>query len=408
MEELGRPSFMNAPSRALDVPTRSRWAGLAPGVATALLFCFAHFFIDLYSGALGIFQPVLVNRLGMTLTQAGLLGGLLVFSSSVTQPLYGYLSDRYRSRLFSALAPAVAGVFICALPWASSYQTALLLVLLGGAGVSSFHPQGSSWATARIESHRTLWMAVFISSGTMGIALAPAAFSWIIQHHGFEQVAWAAVPGLAATALLLAFVRPPVSSGRTASFSWKPLRVVWKPLTLLYLAVVFRSAVQVTFTQFLALYLHRERGYSLQQAAWILSTYVASGAIGGIVGGRLADRFGARQVIMNSFLFSVPCMAVFFAFPGPAGVMTLALGGLILLFTIPVNVVVAQDLAPGSAGTVSALMMGFAWGTAGIIFIPWTGWLSDRTSLHFALSTLLIWPVLGYFLTRLLPEDLGR
>ncbi|MCX6596881.1 MAG: hypothetical protein NTV70_11000, partial [Acidobacteria bacterium] len=80
--------------------------------STLILLCVAHFFIDLYSSALAAFQPMIVDRMGISLAQAGLLGGLRVFSSSTTQPLYGYLSDRFRSRMFVALAPAMAGIFI--------------------------------------------------------------------------------------------------------------------------------------------------------------------------------------------------------------------------------------------------------------------------------------------------------
>src|SRR5207244_9574794 len=73
-----------------------------------VLFCCAHFFIDMYSIALGVMQPLLLARYGLTLTQAGMLAGLLVFSSSLMQSVYGYLSDRYHTYLFTALAPAVA------------------------------------------------------------------------------------------------------------------------------------------------------------------------------------------------------------------------------------------------------------------------------------------------------------
>jgi FSR family fosmidomycin resistance protein-like MFS transporter len=91
-----------------------------------------------------------------------------------------------------------------------------------------------------------------------------------------------------------------------------------------------------------------------------------------------------------------------------AGVVSLLVGGLVLLFTIPVNVIVAQQLVPSQAATVSSLLMGFAWGMSGVIFIPVTGWLSDVTSLHRALSALLVFPALGWWLARYLPEDLGR
>jgi hypothetical protein len=44
-------------------------------------------------------------------------------------------------------------------------------------------------------------------------------------------------------------------------------------------------------------------------------------------------------------------------------------------------------------------MMGFAWGTAGLIFIPLTGWASDIFSMHNVLASLLVFPVVGFFLT---------
>jgi FSR family fosmidomycin resistance protein-like MFS transporter len=179
---------------------------------------------------------------------------------------------------------------------------------------------------------------------------------------------------------------------------------VWRPLALLYGLVFIRSIVQITYAQLLPLYLKLEKGFSLAAANYTLTLYLASGAMGGFVGGYLADRFGGRRVIQISMIGSVPLLFVFFVAHGAAALIGLALGGFVLLFTIPVNVVMAQELAPAQAGTVSALMMGFAWGTAGLIFVPLTGWISDQVSLHFALESLLLFPVLGFFLARRLPQ----
>ena len=112
----------------------------------------SHFFIDLYSAALGTLQPVLGAKLHLSLTEAGILGGLLVFSASVMQPAYGYLSDRFHTRLFSALAPAVAGIFISALGLAQNFGGLCALVVLGGCGIASFHPQASARASSSRRS----------------------------------------------------------------------------------------------------------------------------------------------------------------------------------------------------------------------------------------------------------------
>jgi FSR family fosmidomycin resistance protein-like MFS transporter len=376
---------------------------------TLLLFSLGHFLVDVYSGSMGIFQPLLINRLGISLTQAGLLGGLLALSSSITQPLYGYLSDRFPSRLFSALAPAVAGVFIAALGGAANYRWALIFAVLGGAGVASFHPQASVWAAAGMMTHRARWMGVFITAGTLGIALSPAFFSVFVGLFGAERMLWTAAPGVLLSLALLFLVRPPQAvAQRRQNFDGKALLAVWRPLSILYFGVFFRSAVQATYAQFLALYLNRERGYPLSTAAWALTLYLTAGAIGGFAGGYISDRYGARKVILLSFALSLPFMFFFFLSTGWWAIVSLAIGGLILLFSIPVNVVVAQQLAPSQAGTVSALLMGFAWGAAGLVFIPLTGFVAQRTSLHAALFSLLAFPVLGWILAHWLPHDLGR
>jgi FSR family fosmidomycin resistance protein-like MFS transporter len=351
-------------------------------------------------------QPLLVERFGMTLASAGVLGGVLVCSSSVMQPAYGYLSDRFRTRLFAALGPALAGLFISALGLAPSYGWLLLMVAIGGAGIAAFHPQASSNAIAHIERNRAGAMAVFISSGTLGYALGPTYFSLVSGRLGLDRTWWAAIPGILISVLMLALLPapPPHESDRAPGFDWAALRGVWKPLSILYALVFLRSIVQITFAQFIPLYLHLERGYTIAMADYTLSLYLVFGAAGGFAGGHLADRFGGPRVIKFSMIGSVPFLALFFFAHGWLSVAGLLVGGLVLLFTIPVNVVMAQELVPSQAGTVSALMMGFAWGMAGIVFIPLTGWVADRLSLHYALMALTVFPLAGFFLSLKLPR----
>ncbi len=372
-----------------------------------ILLCIGHFFIDVYSSALAAFQPHLAAKFGLNLTQAGFLAGIFVFANSVTQPGFGYFSDKFHSQLFTTLAPAIAGLGVAMIGLAPNYGMVVAVAVFGGLGISSFHPQASARSTQGLENNKPFWMAVFISSGTLGYALGPTYFAWIVDRFGLEQSWYGGIPGILVTIFLLAYL-PSLPASETSikkSFDIQPLKAVWKPLTILYFLVFIRSIVQVTFTQFLPLYLTRERGYSVTHASQALSLYLACGAFGGFLGGNIANRFGGRTTILISMIASVPFLAGFFFTTGWISLTSLALGGLVLLFTIPVNVVMGQQLVPGQAGTVSALLMGFAWGMAGFLFIPLIGKVSDITGLHNALLSLLIFPIIGFFLTLTYPKD---
>lgn len=374
------------------------------GYIMLALLSFSHFFIDLYSSALSGFQPLLVAKYGMSLSQAGLLGGALVFSSSLLQPLYGFLSDRFPSWVFTMLAPAMAGIFISLLGVAPSYPWLFAMVFLGGVGIASFHPQASANATAGLVGNRGRWMAVFISSGTLGMAIGPVFYTVLVANVGLEGSWLGAIPGIAISLALWQALRvPPVSSGKGA-LNLAPLKAVWRPLSVHFLLVFIRSVVHMCFTHFLPLYLSRERGFSVQSAALGLTLYMTCGAIGGFMGGHLADRFGGKRVIQVSMVGCLPFLALFFVTDGWPSMFALALGGLMILFTIPVNLLMGQRLAPGQAGTVSALLMGFSWGSAGLIFIPLTGLVADQWGLHVALASVSALPVLGWLLARTLPD----
>lgn len=380
-----------------------------PWLAPLFLYCLGHFVVDVYQGTLGVLEPALMDRFGLSFTQVGLLGGAYVCSSSMVQPLYGYLCDRFRSRLFSALGPVIAALFVCTLGWAVGFGSLLLMVILAGVGVAAYHPQAASNAVAKIQKNRARAMAIFIGCGSLGWAFGPVFFSFMLNHGGLDGLLWGAIPGALATLLLIGVLPPTVQKGKSPEkFDWALLSAIWKPMTILFVLVMIRSVVQVTFGQFLPLYLRTLRHYTLAEASLCLSLYLACGAIGGFAGGNLADRFGGRIVILISMAGSVPFLLLFVFGRGAWSVAGLLLGGLILLFTMPINIVMAQELAPAQAGTVSALMMGLAWGSAGFIFIPLTGWISDVLSMQWAFVGLVLIPVFGFLLGLKLPRDLDR
>jgi FSR family fosmidomycin resistance protein-like MFS transporter len=371
-----------------------------------LLLCFGHFAIDFYASSVATLQPLLAEKYSLSLAQVGTLSGVFMFGSAVLQLFFGLLSDRIHSRLFVVLGLATAGIFLSSLGVAPGYNSLLVIALLGGMGVASFHPQSTSQAASLAKIRRGLGVAIFITAGMIGLSLGPTYFSTMVEQVGLEGLPLAALPALIIAAFLMWMLPVPgngVEAGRTR-FEWAPFRREWKPLLLQYLLVVLRSVVHLGIAQFLTVYLYQNRGFTLQETSIWLTVFFISSAIASLTGGSLADRIGGRHVVLISMLACCPFFALFLGTTGWLSLTGLFLGALILLLTNPVMIVMAQDLVPEQAGTASALVMGFGWGMAGITFIPLLGWIADRVGLETVFWGVITLPVLGFVMALKLPK----
>jgi FSR family fosmidomycin resistance protein-like MFS transporter len=126
-------------------------------------------------------------------------------------------------------------------------------------------------------------------------------------------------------------------------------------------------------------------------------------ALGGFAGGWLADRIGGRRVVRSSFVLAAPFYAAFFLAPEKIGLVCLVLGYALLQCSLPVNVVLGQELAPRHASTISSLLMGAAWG-AGALLVGPIGVLADHAGLQMALLALSALMLPGFVCAMALPR----
>jgi MFS transporter, FSR family, fosmidomycin resistance protein len=352
-----------------------------------ILVSLGHFTIDSYSSFFSPLLPLLVNKLHLNLTLVGTLVACAALSSSFAQPLFGFFADRVQRPWFVAFGPLVAAVFMSAIGLAPSYGALVALLMLGGIGVAAFHPQAAVIASELTPS-RSMAMSVFVTGGTLGFSLGPLFAVSVVSAVGIDHTWVAMFPGLVMSSLLLAwFVRvAPRARHAGAVPAFSELRPVARPLTLLYFAVVFRSAVSYGFMTFLPLRLH-QHGFTVSVGGWLLTAYLALGAMGGFFGGWLADRWGGRRVVVTSFMLAIPLYFAFLYLPDVPGLVALVLGSFALQSSLPVNVVLGQELSPRHSSTISSLLMGAAWGVGALLIGP-IGALADHYGLTAALTTL--------------------
>ena len=364
----------------------------------------SHFVNDAYSNFLGPMLPLLVIKLGLTITQAGWLGAILAVSTSFTQPFYGYLSDRFVKRFFVIFSPLITAVFMSFIGLAPNFFVLSILLALAGIGIASFHPQAAALISCASGDRRGLGMSIFVSSGTFGFALGPLFVTYSVALLGLEQSYFMMIPGVIAFLVLYSQIpnakNPKIPSSTQISLK-ESILPIWRPLIVLYFLVVIRSAVQVSFVSFLPLYF-TQKGHTLIEGGQMAALFMFFGALGGLLGGPLSDRWGGKKVIIVSMIVATPTLAVFLLTKGLIAAVCLSLGGAFLLCTLPVNVVMAQQLLPHHASMVSALMMGFAWGLGGMA-VPVVGTLGDQMGLGRALFLVVLLPIFGFILSFFLP-----
>jgi FSR family fosmidomycin resistance protein-like MFS transporter len=264
------------------------------------------------------------------------------------------------------------------------------ILLAGGLGGAAFHPPAAALAHRLGGDRPGTSLSVYITGGTLGFAMGPLLFAPFAERFGLELTPLLAIPGLVVVAFFLWRV-PSFPRQRSAHSTLASLRPYARPLALLYTIVVLRTLTSLSFATFVPVMMTR-RGASLAEAGRAVAVYLFASGVGGFFGGPAADRFGPRRVIALSLILSTPFLVVAPLVSGWLFVALLAIGGLFLQSTLPVNVVFGQSIAPVSAATVSSLMMGFAWGTGGLS-VPLVGMAADRFGIESTLAALAVVPV---------------
>ena len=377
-----------------------------PSSNRAWLFALGHFINDLYPAFLPPLLPLLVEKFQLTFTRASVLATVLSFSSSMTQPLFGYLADKLGGRTLLILGPLVGGVSLSWIGAIDHYSLLIFLLILGGMGVASFHPEAAALSAALSGRKKTLGMSIFMLGGNAGYGLGPFLILLIVTHLGMEWSFLASVPALGLAWLM--YRHAPLPEKQTAAVPRSPSpgepprsRQLAR-FILLMGVVVFRVMAALSLTTFLPM-IQKLRGFSLLAAGSSFTVFMACGALGGVTGGILADRVGRKKLILSSFIIIIPVLLAFLFWKGPASFLILSLLGFLFFLSEPACIVLAQEMAPGRARTVSGIVMGMAWGLAGFGVLA-TGALADAFGLEWALRFLLLLPTASLVFSLFLPR----
>lgn len=369
------------------------------------LLSFGHACVDVYQGAVAALVPYFIAERAYDYAAGAGLVLAASLLSSIAQPMFGAFTDRWKMPWLLPVATLLSGVGIALSGASGAYGLTLVFIAISGLGVAAYHPEAARVARLASGGSHTA-MAWFSLGGNLGFATSPLLVAGIVGTGGLSLTPLLVIPALAGVAVcvpvLQALHRRPDAGGRKATARDDDRA----SFIMLSLAVTCRSIVFIGLSTFVSLYAtERLDGGTAAGTAALFVLYIG-GAIGSVLGGTLATRWGRTAVCRWSYLLTIPAVAGVVVVPGPALYLFLALTSAGLYVPFSLQVTLGQDYLPSRIGTASGITLGLTVSVGGLV-TPLIGALADSTSLRTALAPLVLVQVLTWLLFRSLPEPVA-
>lgn len=368
-----------------------------------------HFTGDFYSSFISPIFPAFVEKLSLSMTQVGIIAGTMRFLAFIVQPSVGYVADRYPSRLFALGGLLLTVLFIPLSGLSPSFVVLILLLAIGSVGSSMFHPSITGMVPIYAGKKSGFSMSIFNTGGTLAFGVGPLFITWFVAQYGLSAMPATMLIGLGVLIYLYKVLPMPEEEGLKNSGFIDSLKdslgEVWKAVLLIWCVMVLRATVGQSFMTFMPVLL-AQKGYPLVAVGGVTSLFVVAGTLSGLAAGYLSDKTGFKPIFYWTHGLMTPTLLLFLNLSGNWIYPGAFIAGLFVLATLPIGVVMAQQLAPRGRSMVASLMMGFAYGLGGVIS-PVIGKLSDLFSIQSVLFYVAFIPLLTLVIIFFFP-DVGQ
>ncbi|NPV89285.1 MAG: MFS transporter [Firmicutes bacterium] len=359
----------------------------------------AHMLNDWYMNFIQTLLPFLIAA-GMQLTKGAFLVSIFTVSSSLIQPLAGYLVDQKNQRWMVYVGTLWMSILLSLAGLIENYLVFLVVVMLAGLGTAAFHPQASAMVSSISGERKGFFQAMFMAGGNIGWALTPLMAVPVIERYGLHITPVFIVPGLVVAVMLYLYAPRTQSAAKKQSEPlWPVLREAGPELLKVVSVVAVRSLAYFGLIAFLPLYL-QSQGIPLVSGSRMLFMMLFCGAMGGLIGGHLSDTWGRKTVIVGSLLLATPLYYLFMHLGGGMSWISwvlLALAGMSLMSSFSVTTVIAQETISKNAAMAAGLMLGFSIGMGGL-GVGLVGMLAESRGIPFAVNFLIWLPLVAALL----------
>jgi len=378
-----------------------------------LILSLSHLITDLTGSALPAMMPFLKNTLQLSYTAVGAVIMISNMTSSIIQPLFGYLSDRMELKWFLPVSIILTCVGFSFLGLARSFLVLVILVTLNGIGIALYHPEGSKIMHYFSGSRMATGMSFFQVGGNLGMALGPLFITYAIALANLSGTLFYLLLGIPMFGILLLFLKELTLPGKGEKSEYREKKGAlppvgenreWGSMSLLVFAVSMRSWAHmglITFVPFY--YIHVLNGDAIT-AGRLVFVFLMGGVVGTLIGAAIADKIGHKYYFCLSMILSVPLLFLFLQVGGIWVFIILFLVGLLLISSFSVTIVMGQMILRNRLGMASGLTMGFVIGMGGI-GAGLLGIAADSWGIMTVLKLIVYMPAVGFVPALMIPYD---
>ncbi|WP_273702324.1 MFS transporter, partial [Acetomicrobium sp.] len=360
-----------------------------------------HFINDIHAAFLVTFTPILMMKLGLSITEASMLTFLSGIINSFLQPLLGYASDQTSRPLMILVGPILAALGASLIPSSPSYALAFFFVGLWAIGSATFHPQGQG-SVGHVSSSRNLSFSfsIFSMGGILASALSPLYGAYLYQRLGeaFMPIA-TSLPVLLYAVLVFKFL-PSIPSKEISrrsdntkglKFILHSIKITFAPLCV---AVIRDTSIQgIQFFMPIAIAI---KGGTIGDVGKVLFIIMIARSISPLIGGYIADRTSKSSIIFLCMALGGALLIPAALLKGVISILLFTLGAALIEATTPITGAISQEWMPESRAMASSIVMGFAWGL-GSLLIPPLGIIGDHLGITWALTVIGALPILSLY-----------
>lgn len=364
---------------------------------------------DFYTGAVAALLPYFV--LHADYSYAAIAGITLAATalSSIAQPCFGFLTDKYGMRWMSLAGLLAAGAGVSLSGMLSNSNIAVWLVIaISGIGVAAYHPAATVEAR-EAGSGTSKAMSLFSVGGNVGVALAPPAVFVVVHWFGLSGTGLLMIPAIALGIVYAAVSwRDLFGAERTSnivsSSSKSELPDDWRAFAWLTAVLATWSIAYVGTSTFISLYSIERFDSTPGQAAVALSVFPAAGAIGTLSGGWLADHLGRLRVVRAGYLAAAMSTLAIVLAPSPVLVTVgTAVLGVSLFIPFAAQITLSHSYLPNRIGLASGATLGLTLSLGGVVS-PLMGQIADRTNVQSVFVIIVALLVIGFAMSFTLKE----